>query len=445
MNRKPTIIFSIEISQRELFPKVHLALEAAKRGYRAYIGDFLSVRALTYHTKKPIIFFHKSTWEAHAKRIRVNGHKFVFLDEEMGLAVPLNKLKETLRNRWGRNVTSDKYDALFTLGPKHQELASKVIRDKNVKLHETGWPRFDLWRPELASQLSNEKPPHPRKYYLFASSFGATNSRDFAIRLSRTSQRAPQNLQLSKDREKSFYLCLNLLHELAHYLKKEDTDLIIRPHNGESSDEWQQLFKEHSNIYIRRGGDLYNWLSHAESLLHAASTVGIQYALTGKIPITLCPVGAMSDTNQNLVSYAAHSIRDILHNESVCRQADGINAVTTLVGALEGQTAAQNILDCLDNMDIAEQAPLNLPLSLYAKLHMYHAAGRTAACAPWRNRPWPNKLEALKKYYEKLDGGITTEQVMDAVISLSQVHEIPASELLVKTLAPQLVSIEHIN
>ena len=433
----------IEISQRELLPKVHLALEAVKRNYRVYLCDFFAARALFKSTKKPVIFFHKSTWEAHAKHIKGNGHHFVFLDEEMGLAIPLNKLKDSLYNRWGHHVTSDKYDALFTIGPTHQDVASQVIGDKYVTIHETGWPRFDLWRPDFAPHLSNPERPHPRTYYLFASSFGATNSREFAAKLKQIAQIAPQILQLRKDREKSFYLCLNLLRELAHHLKKEHTDLVIRPHNSESPDEWQQLFNEHSNVHIRRGGDLYSWLSHANSVLHATSTVGIQCALTGKTPIALCPVGTMKDTNQYHISHEAHTIQDIITNKHRHQQPNGLNAVRQLVTGLDGRTAAQNILDCLDNMHVPEQPPLTLSLSQRSRLRMYFLAGRSAARIPWRQTLAHPKFIAARKYYDKLDGGITTKQVQEAISYLSSAHEICASEILVRTPAPNLFSIEH--
>lgn len=433
----------VEISQRELLPKVHLALEAAKRNYRVYLCDFLAARMLYPNAEIPLIFFHKSTWEKQVKRVRAHGHKFVFLDEEMGLAIPPEKLKEALHNRWGRSVTSDKYDALFAIGPQHKDFGAEVISDNNVPVYDTGWPRFDLWRPDITPLIRKVESTHPRKYHLFASSFGATTTADFARRLSRTAQRAPQSIQGRSDREQSFYLCLPVLREFAQHLEREDTDLIIRPHNSESPDEWNQFFKDYSNVHIRTGGDLYSWVANADCVLHATSTVGIQCALINKTPIALCPVGSMKKTLQYRVSREAVDLNGLLHARKYFTQPSDLNGIHQLITGFKGKTAAQNILDRLDDLHVSSQAPLKLTAPRYSKLLAYNlliAAGRIIPLA--YNMPFHKKHEAIKKYSDKLDGGIKKNQVLDAVASLSKVHGISPHQVVVHSPFPQTFSIE---
>jgi len=444
MSKKPTIIMPIEISQRELLPKVHLALEAAKRNYRVYLCDFLAARALFTNTEIPVIFFHKSTWEKQVKIVRNHGHKFVFLDEEMGLAIPTERLKETLYNRWGRHVTSDKYDALFAIGPQHKDFGAQVISDNSVPVYDTGWPRFDLWRPEIAAHLSKTESPHPRKYHLFASSFGATKASDFTAQLNKIAQRAPQSIQGRNDREQSFYLCLPVLREFAQFLEKEETDLIIRPHNSESPDEWTQLFKDYSNVYIRTGGDLYSWLVNAECVLHATSTVGIQSALTGKTPIALCPVGNMKKTLQYSVSREAFDLNAVLNCRKSFNQPSDVNDIHQMIAGFKGQTAAQNILDRLDDLRVDSQLPLKLTVRQYLKLLAYNLAIAAGKNIPLiNNLPLNEKHKAIKKYSDKLEGGIKKNQVLDAVVSLSKAHGISPRKVVVQSPVPQAFSIEY--
>jgi surface carbohydrate biosynthesis protein len=444
MRKKRTIIFPLEIVQRELLSKLHLALEAVKRDYRIYIGNFRSSLILSQYSTSPVVFFHKSTWEAQVKSIRQRGHIFLFLDEEVGLAIHPSDLKQTIKHRWGDIVKSEKYNGFFVIGPVHHAIASKVICDKDILIHNTGWPRFDLWRPDIASLIGNSQKPHARDYFLFASSFGGTSLKDFENQLSITQAYLPNLVESTKERHRSFEQCIHVLLGLASYLNTINIDLIVRPHNTERTEDWETIFKEHGNVYVRRSDDLYASLLHANCVLHASSTVGIQYAMTGKVSIALCPVGSMRDTYQCLLSHEAQSLQDVIDIISNPRLKPDFDKFHQLVTALEGPTAASRIVDSLDAESLIAQAPLKLPVLPKTYEYVRHIGWRILSSNGLAKfESWHSKIAEARLMDVKLDSGITTLKVMEAIERLLIIHGLQRNEILVKRCGPQLFSIER--
>lgn len=85
----PTLYLPIEIKPREFKAKVLLALVAANRGFRVYLGTKASInRLVNRKAEKGGIYFYKGgKHDLALRKIKSVSDYFVVLDEELGPAV----------------------------------------------------------------------------------------------------------------------------------------------------------------------------------------------------------------------------------------------------------------------------------------------------------------------------------------------------------------------
>src|SRR5574343_1619821 len=188
MINKKTIIFTIELSDRELLGKVLLAIEMIKQGFRVYIGTFRSIHEIRGKIKS-CIFFHKSSYGRRAKYYKKKmGAVFAVMDEEAGIAIPAARMDDFCEFRYG-SVTRASYDYVFTIGDGYARRLLEMENMKGIEVVSAGWPRIDLWREEYsvmhAKKIDQIKQLYG-EYWLFVSSFGFTSKAGFEHRLSKS-------------------------------------------------------------------------------------------------------------------------------------------------------------------------------------------------------------------------------------------------------------------
>lgn len=260
-------------------PKCLLAYFCVKAGFRVFIGSFRAVHELSGHLQGAL-FFHKSTYKrrARAYKRRFAGHIAV-LDEEMGIALKPEHLENIFRHRYA-DFQSGVYDTLFVLNESHRKILEACVDLGEAKVVASGWPRVDLWRAEFAPLFAPEakelREEHGN-FILFVSSFGVISS-EAAKRVKREVVTA-EDIDFIEASERAAASYIALLKWLDHRLNRT---IVVRPHTGQSSHDWERLLKGCQNIRVVKEGDVAPWILAADSVLTYRSTVAVQAALWGK-------------------------------------------------------------------------------------------------------------------------------------------------------------------
>ena len=371
---KKTVIFSIEIAARELVPKCLLALECAKAGMRVYIGSFRALKQLEGKVDG-CIFFHKSTWNKNAARLRKTiGAHFVFLDEEMGPSLPKSELTNYLTNRYSA-VSAVNYEHTFAIGDVHKSSMEALGNFRGVKVHALGWPRLDLWR-ETFHQLYTSETERIRKengeFYLLISSFGAISESNYHEAVKSHAEHYNQDSSRIDYNYNNFKSCIKLIHELSPKLD-ENENIIVRPHTSESIDEWEKHVRDLPKVYIQHKGDVSPWLLASEGTIQFGSTVGIQAVcmgipsiqyhdnierpgITDTLPFELLD----STTSANGI---LNFLRDSKDKRTKDLKKSAIDRLDGIVSCLDGPLASTQIANVLNCIKVAPQPPIhfNLP------------------------------------------------------------------------------------
>ena len=451
-DNKKTIFFSIEIAARELDPKCLLALETSKRGFRVYIGSFRALKQLKSNMLSSCIFFHKSTWTKNAARITKElGAKFVFLDEEMGIALRRSQIEPAFAARF-RNVSSAEYSDVFTLGDSHKRVMEALPNFQGINVHATGWPRLDLWRDEFQQfnmLKANEIRKHTGDFYLLVSSFGAISksSREEFIRIREENGLHEHTIVDFKFHE--FQKCLKLIRELSVRLKEHEK-IIIRPHTSESVDQWNEYIADLDNISVCHEGDATEWMYASRGTIQFGSTLAIQAAYMGipSIQHTFTPREGATDTTSYEIleqSDCAEDMLDSLRNEQnvdpkILRK-KSVEKLTDLVSNLEGRLASEAIADRLSELAIIPQAPIFFNAAKRAMLTIKEKINYLNYLKKKKFRNESGRIKRSK--FEKIPNGLKKEDIENRIKHLAEMRGDDPELVQCRQVAHNLVEIEY--
>ena len=144
------IYLHVEISVRELDSKLLLATLAAARGHQVIVSDMESIiKGINSGVLTPGIFHTKSITPSDNKIARhealINkGFKITSIDEEAGLDI--DGYEEFSKSRYS-DQTIEQTAAIFGWGDEDVQSLKKVYKKYTSKIHKTGSPRADLWKP----------------------------------------------------------------------------------------------------------------------------------------------------------------------------------------------------------------------------------------------------------------------------------------------------------
>lgn len=364
---KKTILFTIELADRELLAKCLLATEMVKLGFRVYIGTFRSIHEIRKKLKS-CIFFHKSAYKRRMQQYkREMGATIAILDEEAGIAIPSRMVEDFCKNRY-ESLSKDAYDYVFTIGDGYTRRLLSMPNMKGINVISTGWPRIDLWREEYSS-IHSKKVTELRDlhgdYWLFVSSFGFTSKEGYEYQLSRASY---------EEDIKTLHNVYSALHNYIDLLKNLAADgtqnIIIRPHTSESIEEWSDIFKHYPNIKVIRQGDITPWLLAASGVITYRSTVNVQAALNG-IPTVQYKINAIDGINDLAVfkvSKCAETVDEVKSYLSSFKNGqdkkrlkqEAEDLLAQDVSSLTGPTAASKIASILAKVDLQPQPEIKL-------------------------------------------------------------------------------------
>lgn len=373
---KKTILFTIELSDRELFPKCLLAIEMIKAGFRVYIGTFRSIHE-TRKRIKSCIFFHKSSYTRRIRQYRRDmGAVVAIMDEEAGVAIPAHRMTDFCKERYGK-LTKEDYDYVFTIGEGYRSRLSTFKNLDGIQVLAAGWPRVDLWREEYAVIHQKKRDEIHRQhgdYILFISSFGFTSRTGYEFKLKRAQ---------SESRVKALHNTFNALNnyiELISRLAQETNEkIVVRPHISESIEEWRSIFSAYPNVTVCRDGDVAPWLLAASSVITYRSTVTLQAALNGipTVQYKINEIDGIDDVPVFKVSKCVDSYEEVVdylnrhktHEERDKLRLQAIEILKNDVSSLDGQTAASKIAAALARIDVAPQPEIAVPSLMKAMFY----------------------------------------------------------------------------
>jgi len=293
----PCLILPMEVSKREIYGKLLIAIEGAKHGWESYIGDKNIL--LTRINKIPpgIIIFKSGTPKELdiIKRMKAAGHKVMVLDEE-GL---VQFTDEHIALRFSKEVMGE-ISGILSWGKKQVELLEQAFPDHKEKIKPTGNPRINIWRAPYKDIYKPQKTDIENRfgrYIFFPSSFGIVNhflgtqkGLEYSIRAQKINSEADiKYLENYMEYTRHvFEAYLKFLPKLAQAFP--DHKLIVRPHPSGNPKTWQKLAQKHTNIIVNEEYEVTPWLLGADLILQWGSTTGIEAHILGKPVVSFDPM-----------------------------------------------------------------------------------------------------------------------------------------------------------
>lgn len=287
----------IELSSRELLSKLLIGLQAAEAGIPTILGQMWLLNKNLPRLDPGFVMF-KSVQRLHVKGMRTaksHGHGVGVIDEEaLAWAEDQELSIEVAPDLFGTA------DVLFAHGPKHhQALVDRFPMAEN-QVVVTGNPRTDLLRPELAKLHQVEAERIKQEYgsfLLINTNFGNINSiwggieRSFQIWVNVGVLDPNKDYEVQRFKDICSFENANK-NELMKVLSVLDSKLsthkiIIRPHQVEKPEPWEDLQAKARNIKVVHEGSSIPWMLASDLLLHPVCTTGMEALLLGAPALSL--------------------------------------------------------------------------------------------------------------------------------------------------------------
>lgn len=329
-----TLYFTVETGSRELHSKILLALGAAARGYRAFIGP-KSIVGLAGKTLPCGVVLFKDCLGVRTKTFEMlveNGNRVCVHDEE---GFVYHSDDDYLARRV--SAGSLQYvDTFFCWGGRQKKILEE-FSEKNIvesSFCVAGHPRIDLMRDPLASYVekinnssvseSSSSGCHDKSAIILVNTkFSEANHRDgrggWMAMLEKYDQVGPRgkgyrNEQIRyKENLLGHYLRLvdALSSSFPHYL------IVVRPHPSESEQTYKEYFSNKNNVHVTKEHPVGYWISRASYCIHTACTTGIESALAGVPTINFTPIDG-GDFDSKLPGKVS---------DTICTQTEVLNAI----------------------------------------------------------------------------------------------------------------------
>lgn len=370
---KPTIYLPVEIKAREFRSKVLLAMLAAQKGFRVYLGTKVSIDKLIKEKYRygGIYFYKGGKSKDFLVWLKQRAEYFVVLDEEMGPAV--QDLEYVYRRRIYPG-TEEYVDRLFVIGERHRKVISEVRPQLLSKVEVTGWPRVDLWRASFKSSYSSDIKNLKERFgdfLLFSSDFGILSEESIDQEMERL-RRVKSSEEEYAHYERSMRLAYGDFLEFVELVKRINSDcefpaLVIRPHPSEDIRHWHNHLGNLKRVKIIFEGEVSPWLYASSGLLHRGCTTAVQ-AYVAELPV-LYWVGGRAQVKKDTLSYQVSlPVVDYLELRQVCQvimtgqyQMPLAVAVTDKVHIDENQLACDKIVASLSSLSVSNEPAFQLP------------------------------------------------------------------------------------
>jgi surface carbohydrate biosynthesis protein len=269
---------------RELDSKILLALVAAERGMRGFIGYKTSFVAMGKKLNPGVILVHNARQRAKSIRLFTeSGHRVIVLDEEA-----LVRQSDEIFLKKHSPGDFDDIEHLLCWGRDDLNLWRGSNLGLRCGISVVGNPRFDLLRPEVREYHAAQVASLRRslgEYVLLNTNFPTVNNitpQGAGLRLAGWAKDdLGRQLEASflANKRKMFEATLALVRPLAEAIAP--TLLVIRPHPNEDHAPWMAAAENTANVRVVFEGSVIPWLLGARVLVHNNCTTAVEAAAAG--------------------------------------------------------------------------------------------------------------------------------------------------------------------
>jgi surface carbohydrate biosynthesis protein len=282
-----TLLFPIEIGNREQSAKIFLACKFVEQGEQCYIGTKQQIARLVHSVPTPIYFdkgYHKGVSEQLFNRINKKNGLIVSLDEENGVDLKNNN---SLNHRFPNNIFGT-YDLIFLWGKFQYQFLKKNRESFNSRnVFAFGHPKFELLKYENR-KVWNAEVLQIKKIYsdyiLINSSFGLGNNilgKKFVISNYQDRIENIKNLIMYEEKQIAHFI------ELVKYLDLNmELNIVFRPHPEEDIDTYKNAFRNCTRVSVIYDRSIIPWIMGCERMIHHSCTTAIEAAMLDKNPIS---------------------------------------------------------------------------------------------------------------------------------------------------------------
>jgi len=302
------------------------------------------------------------------------GHEITAWDEEALVHLPADV---HFRKRMSP-LALECVSHLFAWGDENADLWRRFSEFEQARVHVTGNPRADLWRPEMRAYFESDASELRRQngdFLLINTNFSLINSnralfgpaagpgdepelgrggygmtREFAERMRRYKLAVMESFQ-------------RLIPELERAYP--GLGIVVRPHPSEVPQAYHQIASTCERVRVASGGNAIPWLMASKAMIHNGCTTGVEASALGVPTLAYGPGAAdaggfgRSFALSNLLSHQCpdfESLRGtldrILAGESGCADGNGREQLLKeFVTAREGRLASERIVDVLEEIE----------------------------------------------------------------------------------------------
>lgn len=288
LNKKKTIIFPLEVKNREFNYTIMIINEALKNNFKCIIGRRDYIYPIFKYFPKSIFFLKSLTLgdEPMVKKLKKNGHLITSLDVES--LVPINVKNWTLRRY--SEICIKLADKIFFINKNHFRDFSNSFKNRfsKKKTKIVGSPMISNWIFNFKNKKINSK----KKRILIISSFGYANT----LIGKANYQASLRNIKPYKfktyDQIKNYKFVKKILDYNKKYHTKffkkfydmvdnlammlKDYEILIRPHPSENKDDWSLLKRKYKNVTIDDSSNISDLILGSSSIIHSNSTGAIE-------------------------------------------------------------------------------------------------------------------------------------------------------------------------
>ena len=255
------IFMHVEISARELDSKLLLAVLAASRGHDVLISEIGALKLGLHSGAFAPGVFHTKSLSPGGRKIALHQilvdqkFKITSIDEEGGLIY--HGYDKLTKIRYSEK-TIGQASAIFGWGSEDTDTLKSHYFGFSSKIHKTGSPRADLWKPRFFPYWRTPKGMPVKPYLLISSNMScANNMRPLHewIRSERQGgyyKRDPELFLRRFNITAEDYRMVRAFVEAIRHLASlnNEFDIVLRPHPVENIEAWKVYLEGIPNVHV---------------------------------------------------------------------------------------------------------------------------------------------------------------------------------------------------
>ncbi len=334
MSAPKHLLFPVETINRELDYRLAMALMAARKDNRIFIGLHETLMRLASRVRGGV-YLGKNAIRPHFpdalddyQLLKERGFVFVHFDTE-GAVYPgaEDRWRQILRQRLDpRHLSSD--DFVCTWGDFQRDVYREMEPACVDNIRTTGHPRFDLygrrWRSYYAADAARLRARYG-EFILVNTNLARANNKmgtDFVFSPFNGFRSAELDSRLHTVRDWA-YKNEQLSHfvRLVHRLNVvfPDIPIVVRPHPSEDPAFYRLVFQGMSAVHVLHQGAVAPWLLACRCMIHDGCTTGLEAHLGGTDIINFRPI---DNPSQDLYLPSLFGVRCTTEDDVVQRLVD---------------------------------------------------------------------------------------------------------------------------